>query len=84
MTEQRKLTIVLHSGQRYEMAYEYREKLLDYFKNPQTPLLIFETTDGLSVFLQKSAVAAIEAASGPDRPTVQGFTAIGQDRNKDA
>jgi hypothetical protein len=82
MAEQGKLTIILHSGHRYEMAYQHREELLAYFADPQIPRFIFETTDGLWVYLQKGAIAAIEADSGPDRPKVKGFHVMGQDRNK--
>jgi hypothetical protein len=78
MAELEKLTIILHSGQRYEMAYKHREQLLAYFADPQIPRFIFETTDGIWVYLQKGAVAAIEAGSEPDRPRVHGFTVIGQ------
>jgi hypothetical protein len=80
MVEHGKLTIILHSGQRYEMAYKHREELLNYFADPQVPRFIFETTDGLWVYLQKGAIAAIEAAAGPDRSTIEGFAVLGQDR----
>ena len=76
--EHGKLTIILHSGQRYEMAYKHREELLDYFADPQTPRFIFETTDGLWVYLQKGAIAAIETSSEPDRPKIRGFAIIGE------
>lgn len=75
--ERGKLTIILHNGHRYELQYKHREELLDYFVNPEVPQFIFETTDGLWIYLQKAAIAAIEAADEPPRAKIQGFARIG-------
>ena len=76
--EQGKLTIILHNGHRYEMEYKYREELIDYFVNQETPHVVCETTDGLWVYLQKGAIAAIEASAEPARPKIRGFATIGE------
>ena len=75
--EHGKLTIILHNGHRYELPYKHRQELLDYFVDPEIPQFIFETTDGLWVYLQKAAIAAIEAADAPPRAKIQGFARIG-------
>ena len=75
--EHGKLTIILHNGHRYELQYKHRQELLDYFVDPEIPQFIFETTDGLWVYLQKNAIAAIETAEVPPRAKIQGFTRIG-------
>lgn len=76
--EHGKLTIVLNSGHSYEIAYKHRQELLDYFANPEIPRFIFQTTDGLWVYLQKNAIAAIEADTGEEHPKVRGFAVLGK------
>ena len=76
--EHGKLTIILHNGHRYELAYKHRKELLTYFADPEVPRFIFETVNGLWVYLQQHAIAAIEAVTGPGRAKIQGFAVIGQ------
>ena len=75
--EKGNLTIILHNGHRYEIEYKYRDQLIDYFANQETPQLVCETTDGLWVYLQKGAIAAIEASAEPAQPKIRGFAMIG-------
>lgn len=74
----RDLAIVLHNGHRYEMPYENLHDLMDYFVDPKSfPSFQFATTDGLFVYLQKNAIAAIETSRRADRLKFQGFAVIG-------
>jgi hypothetical protein len=72
------LTIILHNGHRYDLPYKHRQELLDYFTDSEVPRFIFQTKEGTWVYLQKAAIAAIEADSEPDRPKIQGFARIGE------
>ena len=76
--EKGNLTIILHNGHRYEIEYKYRDQLIDYFANQDTPQLVCETTDGLWVYLQKGAIAAIEASADRAQPKIRGFATIGE------
>lgn len=73
-----KLTIVLQNGLSYEVAYKHREELLEYFRDDKVPRFQFETIDGIWVFVQKDAIAAIEADTGTQGPgRIQGFAMVG-------